>query len=390
MNVEEFKNKIIIIKDSSKKSLLSKINNENKLINTKIITLSELKKKYLFDYNKETIYYVSKKYNVVQDVAKVYIENLYYINEQSNYEKVKKLIKIKEDLLKNNLLIENKLFKNFLKCKDIILYNLKYEDKLYQNIFDELKECNNVISYDEESDVSKKSLYCARNMEEEVTFVASYICKLINDGIDINNIKLANVKEGYHFTISKIFKLFNIPVELKSNSSINGTNLVKIFKENYKSNIKETLEILKENVLDEKDEEIYKQIINVINEYAFIEDYELVKEFILNDLVNVKTKTSKLKNMVRIYDIENDLLTDDHIILINFNEGVIPTNRKNEDYLNDEIKRTLNQSTSSDQNKNATENLKIKSNIVKTLWLRIEIMMKKGKYFYQVHLMKKY
>ena len=45
-------------------------------------------------------------------------------------------------------------------------------------------------------------------MEEEVTFVASYICKLINEGVDINKIKLANVKEEYNFTISKIFKLF--------------------------------------------------------------------------------------------------------------------------------------------------------------------------------------
>ena len=58
MNIEDLKNKIVIIKDSSKKSLLSKINKENKLINVKIITLNELKKKYLFDYSKETIFYI--------------------------------------------------------------------------------------------------------------------------------------------------------------------------------------------------------------------------------------------------------------------------------------------------------------------------------------------
>ena len=381
MNIEELKNKIIIIKDSSKKSLLSKINQENKLINIKIITLSELKKKYLFDYTKETIYYVSNKHNVVQDVAKVFIENLYYINVNSSYEKVKKLVELKEDLLQNKLLIENKLFKNFLKNKEIILYNLKYEDKLYQNIFDELKENNNVISYDEESSISKKSLYCARNMEEEVTFVASYICKLINDGVDINNIKLANVKEEYHFTIAKVFKLFNIPVELKSKSSINGTNIVKVFKDNYKSNIKETLDIVKEHLVDEKDEQLYKQIINTVNEYAFTDDYTLVKDFIFNDLSNIKTKTNKLKNMVRIYDLENDLLTDDHIILINFNEGVIPTNHKNEDYLNDEIKESLNQSTSSEQNKKAAENLKDKIKYSKNLIVTYRNHDEKGEIF---------
>ena len=202
MNIEKLNNKILIIKDKSKNSILKKINEHNKLINVKIITLSELKKKYFFDYTKETIYYVSKKYNVVPDVAKIYIENLYYINKDSKYEKVLKLQEIKQDLEKNRLLKSNKLFKEFLKNKDIVLYNLKYVDKFYLNIFEELKENNNVISIDEESESKIKTLYCAKNMEEEVTFIASYICKLINEGINIKNIKLANVKEGYHYTIN--------------------------------------------------------------------------------------------------------------------------------------------------------------------------------------------
>lgn len=381
MNIEELKNKILIIKDKSKKSILKKINEKNKLINVKIITLNELKKKYYFDYTKETIYYVSKKYNVVPDIAKIYIENLYYVNEKSEYEKVNKLIEIKKDLEEKQLIKTNKLFKEFLKNKDIILYNLKYTDKLYQNIFEELKKVNNIISYDEESEFSLKKLYCARNMEEEVTFVASYICKLINEGININNIKLANVKEGYIYTIRKIFKMFNIPVELPSNTTIEGTKLVKIFKENYNSNIEETLNILKENTKDEKDEEIYKQIINIVNEYSFIDDYNDVKEYILNDISKIKTKKNKLKNMVRIIDIENDLLTDDYVILMNFNEGVIPTNHKNEDYLNDEIKELLNQSTSSDLNYKDTENIKDKIKYTKNLILTYRNHDEKGEIF---------
>lgn len=381
MNIEELKNKILIIKDKSKKSILKKINEQNKLINVKIITLNELKKKYYFDYTKETIYYVSKKYKVVPDIAKIYIENLYYINQESNYEKVNKLLEIKKDLEEEHLIKSNKLFKEFLKNKDIILYNLKYTDKLYQNIFEELKQNNNVISYDEESSESKKVLYCARNMEEEITFVASYICKLINNGIDINNIKLSNVKESYIYTIKKIFKMFNIPVELPSNTTIKGTKLVKLFKENYNSNIEETLNILKENTKDEKDEEIYNQIINIVNEYSFIDDYNDVKEFILNDISNIKTKKNKLKNIVRIHDIENDILTEDYVILMSFNEGVIPANHKNEDYLNDEIKDSLNQSTSSDLNYKDTENLKEKIKYTKNLILTYRNHDEKGEIF---------
>ena len=102
--------------------------------------------------------------------------------------------------------------------------------------------------------------------------------------------------------------------------------------------LEKELSALEKQLKDEKDEEIYKQIINIVNEYSFIDDYNDVKEYILNDISKIKTKKNKLKNMVRIIDIENDLLTDDYVILMNFNEGVIPTNHKNEDYLNDEIK----------------------------------------------------
>ena len=45
--MEEFNNKIVILNDYAKKSFIKKI---NKLINVKVITLSELKRKYFFDY----------------------------------------------------------------------------------------------------------------------------------------------------------------------------------------------------------------------------------------------------------------------------------------------------------------------------------------------------
>ena len=45
--MEEFNNKIVILNDYAKKSFIKKI---NKLINVKVITLNELKRKYYFDY----------------------------------------------------------------------------------------------------------------------------------------------------------------------------------------------------------------------------------------------------------------------------------------------------------------------------------------------------
>lgn len=348
MEISKLNNKIIIIKDSYKKTILDKLNKYKKLVNVKIITLSELKKKYCFDYNKEAIYYVCNKYSVIYDVAKIYIDNLYYINSVVDNDKVKFLYELKKDLLDKNLIHENKLFKSFLKNKDIVLYNLEYIDKFYLNIIDELKKTNNIEEYNDEYTFIKKKLYKANNQEDEIVFVATEICKLISKGININNIKLCNVNDEYVFLIKKIFKQFNIPVNLKSNDKINGTIIVSKFKELYDSNMENVFKDIEKYIKTPKDKEIYKQLINIVNEYRFVDDYLDVKDLIFNDIDNINLDSVKYKNAVSVIDYEN--ISDDYVFLINFNEGVIPYNYKDEDYLNDSIKTKLNISTSYEQN----------------------------------------
>ena len=81
MDIDLLNNKIVIIKDGMKNSLLRLISESKKLLNIKIITLSELKKSYYFDYDKESIYHVCNKYNCLSDIAKKYIDNLYFIGD---------------------------------------------------------------------------------------------------------------------------------------------------------------------------------------------------------------------------------------------------------------------------------------------------------------------
>jgi hypothetical protein len=204
MNIEYFNNSIVILNDSSKSDFL--MNFSDKLVNVKIVTLSELKRKYYFDYDNKAIHYIIKKYGVVYDTAKIYLDNIYYVNEKSDNDKIDLIYKVKNDLICNNLLIFNDLFKSFLRNKRIILYNLKYIDKFYNNIIDELKLYNDVVSYDTNVVFDKKCIYSSNSIEDEITFVAEKICSLILEGVDINKIKLYNVSSDYIYGIKKIFK----------------------------------------------------------------------------------------------------------------------------------------------------------------------------------------
>lgn len=353
--MEEFNNKIVILNDYAKKSFIKKI---NKLINVKVITLSELKKKYYFDYDNKAIYFVSNKYNCIPEIAKIYIENTYFINN-INTKKVNFLKEVKEELDTNNLLTYNNLFKEFLKGKDIVLYNLKYVDKFYKNIFKELGRYSNITSYNDEDNKSVKELYKANNSEEEIAFICSKITKLIKSGVNINNIKLANVKSDYEFIIRKTFKLFNIPINLPSFETIKSTSLVIKFKELYNSDISITIEKLKEFINTKEENDIFKSIINVVNSYLWCNDFELVKDMIFNEINNIKTPREKLKNAVEVIEFKKELVSDeDYVFLIGYNEGIIPVNYKDEDYLSDEEKSKLGLSTSFELNENAMNEVK--------------------------------
>ena len=62
--LKNIKNKtLIIVEDNLKNKILEVIDKQNKLINLKILTITEFYKRYFFDYNKETLYYLNKNYS---------------------------------------------------------------------------------------------------------------------------------------------------------------------------------------------------------------------------------------------------------------------------------------------------------------------------------------
>ena len=111
-NIEN--NSILIIPNNIKEKLLLYLNKDLK--NIKIMSLNDLKKNYYFDYTTESIYHVINKYNLTFDFALEILNNLYYI-ENKNYknDKLNFHVTIKNDLISNNLLTFNDIFKEYIK-----------------------------------------------------------------------------------------------------------------------------------------------------------------------------------------------------------------------------------------------------------------------------------
>ena len=356
-------NSIIITSNTSKKDILC--SNNNKLSYYKIYTLSEFNKLYYFDYNEKTIYYIMNKYNVKYEISKIYINNLYNIdNDTYTNSKLKFLSELKQELINNKLLKINKLFNNFLNNKDIVIYNLPISKEL-NNLITSLSKNNNVEIINDKTNTYTHQIYEIDTIENEVLFVANKITELLKNNISISNIYLTNLNDEYKKLIRKIFPMYNIPYTLKNDSSIFGTFISNKFFENYNEDLSVTLDTLKDYINNEESQDIYNKIINIINKYTFESNKLNVKEMIISDFKNTKLRTTDITNSVHETSLtEKNFSLNDYVFLLSFNQGIIPNIYKDEDYLTDNDKKELNISYTVDKNNLEKQNtINILSNI---------------------------
>ena len=354
MNIDMIKNNSIIITNVYlKNKLIEEIRNSDILLNINFMTMDELRYNLYFSYDEKAVHYIINKYNVNYDIAIKYLNNLYYLNSNNiDDKKIKKLIDIKQDLDDNNLLYYNSLFIKSLFNKDVIIYNYKFLNKFDKLLIEDVKKISNVIIYnDDYIEYEHKYIYECNDIEEEINFVAIRINNLINDGISINDIKICGVNNEYNNYIKKIFGFYNIPITF-NDSYLYATTIAQDFLNNMSNSFSESLEFIsnKYNLKDEKILNIYNSIVNIVNKYVFVDNLLDVKDMIINDFKNKKINIINLSNEIVITN-SLDNVYDKYVFLMNFSQGMIPNNYKDEDYLNDELRDKLCIDTSSDLNK---------------------------------------
>ena len=341
-------NSIVMCNNNYKMQILKQI---KKLINIKFMTIEEFIKSYYFDYDEKSILYLMKKYNLKYEIALEYLNNLIYI-EDKNYEdnKLNFLVKLKKELIENNLLIINTRFKNYIKNKDIFIYNYsltKFEKYLLRDIKYKLIE--------KEAGIYVPKIFEFESIDEEISFVAHEISKLINKGVDISKIKLTNVNNDYINIITKIFGFYNLKINKFNNIPIMSTIVGKTFYENLNTIEDAFKSIEKYNTTD-----IYNIVVNMCNKYIWCSDVEDLKKLLEYDLNHTYVENIKYTNMIEVVDYKNYNFTDEYVFMLGFNQGIIPSIKKDEDYLSDNIKPSYLDNT-------IEKNIKEKQDVIKAI-----------------------
>lgn len=348
-------NSILICQDSDKEKILKYLYDNKQLLKFKIMNLQEFIKKMTFDYDTKTVYFIMKEYNLNYENALIFINNLYYINE-NNYEddKLKFLLDMKTKLIKNKLLIYDEVFINQIKNYKIYAY-IDNIDKNYLNSI-----YNNISYIKKEYKVfDNKKIIEFENMYDEIEYVAYSISYLLSKNINIKNIKLSGVSSEYKFNIKQIFNNYNLDLDIYK-TSIYSTKIGSYFINNLKENIEDTVQDIKEifDFYNEDNNNILNKIIDICNKYTWVSNYIDIKECLIYEFKNTYINISHIFNQIEIVDIKMlDNNTDDYIFLMGFNQENIPIIHKDDKYLTDKLCNLLNIDNSNQKNNKEKEQL---------------------------------
>ena len=334
---------IIICPTDIKKEYLK----EAKIHNYKFYTLNEIKEKVFFKYHDLALFEVVKKYSVKPEIALKMLDSLYYIDKEYDSLKLKKLFSLKKYLIDKNLIVKDNNFLNML--KDEIIIEGYPKTKELDKIISVLSKYTKVTYKKLKAKCELNYIYKFETISLEINFVAESILKLIDSGIDINNIYVINANKEYIGTISRIFSLFNIPFNYAHKKSITMFKITKDFLSFIKNSdlkISELNEFL--DTLKGKNDDVLNQIISVLNKYYKLDEpVKNLYELIYFDLKRIYYKDEKYNNVVNILDDIKIFNDDKYVFCISNNESI---KYKDNDYIKDSEKLLLGIDTSYELN----------------------------------------
>ncbi|MDE6292238.1 MAG: PD-(D/E)XK nuclease family protein, partial [Bacilli bacterium] len=190
--------------------------------------------------------------------------------------------------------------------------------------------------------------------------VAERIADLISEGGDINKIYIANYSDEYYFSFKRIFKEYNIPFYIKGETTLYTTSIGNFFINNLSNNLDLLLyKIRKQFDVDNNpvNESVYSKLANLVNNYYWCDDILEIKELIIEEMRTCKVPCKHNKKEIKTTNILDNVFDDDeYVFLMGFNLGSVPKLRRDEDYLNDDIKPDI-LDKSYEYNKNIKESL---------------------------------
>lgn len=330
---------------NSKNSLLFNLGQETSLTPYKVYTPKEFLQIFPYSYTEKALDFIISEEHVILEVAEKYLDNiLLFPLEKINNEKGTYLKNLKEKIIENNFLEENKLLKE--KYKHVIF---KIDEYACSKELLQLLKGYHIEMIPNNKNTFEPKVYILNTIEEEVAFVFEKIILLLQKGISPQNIYITNVSEEYLDTLKRVAKQMHILLNLPPKTTLFETRIGSFFCKNLSLGIPESLNKTSEILKNAEDREIYNEIVTITNKYLLFNNKEA---FIKRDLKRKTLKIPTYKNGLKIVNFKKQLFKEnDYLFFLSCNSDSIPKFYKDEDYFNDAVKKEIDFDTATDKNK---------------------------------------
>lgn len=344
---------LIIVPDNLKQQILKKLETDSSHYSLKFMNLDTLKKHLFFDYDLQAISYLMEHYHLKTDVCKVYLENMYYIEDKEyKSKKLRRLLQLKKELEEKNLLFYDHYFQYLVSKNEVLIAGYSPLNRFQNRMLEMLEKWTNVIVVEENKKGSNSfDVYEFDTMEAEVDFVACSILDLVHQGVPLNKIKLTNVNEEYNNTIKRVFSYYHLPIVLEE-PSIYSTSYIKTFLSKFQDikSLEESFEFVNNTFPNEV--KLSEKLLKVCNQANVLEcSFSTKYELIVDLLKNTKIPSIKQKEAIEVVSFDTVQVEDDeYLFLLGMNQNIFPKLYKDEDYISDSLKEEVFLPTTKEKN----------------------------------------
>lgn len=370
MDVDKITEKMVLIMPFYlKKKLLKEATLQRKMIKAKVYDLNTFMKEYRGEYEPITLYKIMKEESVSPSLAALYLSYLKDVEDvKYSSPKLEFLHKVKGSV--REYFHRNPFIDTFLEDKEIIFYGYPFLSKQEEK-FVSLLEKKYTVKRIENELSSKPILYRKyKTVEEEIASVVEEITYLLKEGTDINTVKIYVPNSSYRTEIDRLFTLFDIPFMACEEERIIYYDMAKYFLSLLENtDVIEALSIIREtyDMTDFFQGKLYQTILEEVTPFLEIprEDQIPLFEYLLSTCKIVKKEYTNCIEEITSLE-EADSFT---VFAVGISMGSFPKIKKEEDYLNEVEKSTLNLTTARNQNLLEREKAFVSVQIPKKLYL---------------------
>lgn len=327
---ELHKRTLLIVPPTVKQKILLFMDKQHLFFPFKLMTLKEIRNNLYFETDENAICFLQKKYKIKREVAKLYLENLYYIDEQKETN-MEFLRSMKETLEKEGLLLYNPTFYSYLKNTLVLLYGYDILTQFDQKMIEELKRYTEV-QYREPMLYPLTEAYKCLNMEEQIKCIFEEIASLVAKGVSLDKIYLVNVQKEMYRKIKRIAKNYHIPLQ-KEKKYLYATPIYKKIKE---AILKGDFASISSPYMEE--------LLHKLNQIHHLERYSL--DVLLDGYAKEICITEEEGIFLQIEPLlDNVFEEEDYVFILNANASFLPKTYRDEDFLYDAIKPSILEDT---------------------------------------------